>query len=218
VSTPQDSPHRPQSPAEELANSVSHGVGLLAAAVMTPYLLSTAMARGGTAGVVGAAIFAATVLLLYTSSTLYHALPNNRAKPVLQVIDHSAIFLLIAGTYTPFTLGVLRGPWGWTLFGIVWGLALAGVLLKSIGGMRFPRLSIVLYLLTGWLVLIAIKPLWEALPGWGLFWLVAGGIAYTVGVIFFANDGRGRYRHLVWHLFVLAGTACHYVAVLHYAA
>lgn len=217
MSAPQDSPHRRQSAAEEVANSVSHGIGLLAAAVMTPYLLSTAMERGGTAGVVGAAIFAATVLLLYTTSTLYHALPHNRAKPVLQVIDHSAIFLLIAGTYTPFTLGVLRGPWGWTLFGIVWGLALAGVLLKGFRGTRHPRLSIALYLLTGWVVIVAIKPLWEALPGWGLFWLVAGGLAYTAGVIFFASDGRGRYRHLVWHLFVLAGTACHYVAVLYYA-
>jgi hemolysin III len=217
VSTPQDSPHRPQSPAEELANSVSHGVGLLAAAVMTPHLLSTAMARGGTAAVVGAAVFAATVLLLYTSSTLYHALPANRAKPVLQVIDHSAIFLLIAGTYTPFTLGVLRGGWGWTLFGAVWGLAVLGVTMKAVAGIRWPRLSTTLYIGMGWLAVIAIRPLWVRVPLAGWLWLIAGGAAYTAGIAFYAAD-RMRYGHFVWHMFVLMGTVCHFFAVLWYAA
>ena len=122
----------------------------------------------------------------------------------------------IAGTYTPFTLGVLRGPWGWTLFGLIWGLAVVGILLKSIRGIRYPRLSTAVYLAMGWLVLVAAKPLWLLVPGWGLFWLAAGGVAYTAGVGFYAAN-RLRYAHFVWHLFVLAGTGCHFVAVLHYA-
>ena len=208
---------RPQSLGEEIANSVSHGAALLAATAAAPVLIVGAVQRGGAAAVVGASVFAATMLLLYLTSTIYHALPRNRAKPVFQVLDHAAIFLLIAGTYTPFTLGVLNGPWGWTLFGIVWGLAFAGVALKAIGGVRFPTLSTLLYLAMGWLALIAIKPLWLNLPAWGLFWLLAGGFAYTVGVFFFAVDGRLRYSHFVWHLFVVAGTACHFIAVLWYS-
>ncbi len=176
-----------------------------------------AAGRGDAAAVVGASVFAATMLLLYLTSALYHVLPGGNAKQVFRTLDHGAIFLLIAGTYTPFTLGVLRGPWGWTLFGLVWGLALAGVVLKMVGGMRYPRLSTVLYLAMGWLALIAIEPLWTRLPAWGLFWLLAGGIAYTLGVVFFASDERIRYHHFVWHLFVIAGTSCHFVAVLLYA-
>jgi hemolysin III len=208
---------RPQSLGEEIANSVSHGAALLAATAAAPVLIVGAVQRGGATAVVGASVFAATVLLLYLTSTLYHALPRNRAKPVFQVLDHAAIYLLIAGTYTPFTLGVLSGPWGWTLFGIVWGLAFAGVVLKAVGGVRFPKLSTLLYLAMGWLALIALKPLWVSVPGWGLFWLFAGGFAYTVGVFFFAMDDRLRYSHFVWHLFVVAGTGCHFVAVLWYA-
>ena len=209
---------RPQSLGEEIANSVSHGIALLAALVAAPVLVIAALGRGDATGVVGAGVFASTMLLLYLTSTLYHALARNRAKPVFQVLDHGAIFLLIAGTYTPFTLGVLRGPWGWTLFGLVWSLAFAGVVLKAICGTRYPRLSMYLYLAMGWLALIAIYPLWLHIPGWGLFWLLAGGIAYTVGVAFFANDERVRYNHFIWHLFVIAGTACHFIAVLWYAA
>ena len=208
--------HR-QSLGEEIANSVSHGVGLLAAIVAAPILIVAAVWRGGAAGIVGASIFAATVVVLYSTSTLYHALPESRAKRVFRVLDHGAIFLLIAGTYTPFTLGVLRGAWGWTLFGLVWGLALAGVALKASGGVRYPVLSTSLYLAMGWLVLIAVKPLWDRVPMWGLFWLLAGGLAYTVGVAFFAAK-RVRYGHFVWHLFVLVGTVCHFIAVLRYAA
>jgi hemolysin III len=208
---------RPQSPGEEIANSVSHGAALLAATAAVPVLIVGAAQRGGAAAVVGASVFAATMLLLYLTSTLYHALPRNRAKSVFQVLDHGAIFLLIAGTYTPFTLGVLRGPWGWTLFGIVWGLAFAGVVLKAISGVRFPTLSTLLYLAMGWLALIAVKPLWLHVPAWGLFWLLAGGFAYTVGVFFFVVDDRFRYSHFIWHLFVVAGTACHFVAVLWYS-
>ena len=209
---------RLQSTGEEIANSVSHGVTLVAALVAAPMLIVPAVQRGGTAGIVGASIFATTVILLYLASTLYHALPWNRAKRVFQILDHGAIYLLIAGTYTPFTLGVLRGPWGWTLFGLVWSLAVVGVVLKAVGGVRFPAVSTGLYLAMGWLGIIAAKPLWMNLPRWGLFWLLAGGIAYTVGVVFFVADSRVRYSHFIWHLFVTAGTACHFIAVLRYAA
>jgi len=166
---------------------------------------------------VGAAIFGGTMAVLYLTSTLYHATAHNRAKRVFQVLDHAAIYLLIAGTYTPFTLGVLRGAWGWTLFGLIWGLAVIGIFLKSLHGIRYPRLSTAVYIAMGWLVLVAAKPLWDNVSGWGLFWLVAGGVAYTAGVGFYAAN-RMRYAHFVWHLFVLAGTACHVVAVLRYAA
>jgi hemolysin III len=207
---------RTQSPGEEIANSVSHGVGLLAAVAAAPVLVLSAVRHGGAARIAGGSVFAATTVLLYLTSTLYHALPRNRAKRVFQVLDHAAIFLMIAGTYTPFTLGVLRGTWGWTLFGLVWGLALAGVVLTMTGGARYPKLTTGLYLAMGWLILIAIKPLWLRVPSWGLFWLFAGGIAYTVGVVFYAAK-RVRYSHLVWHLFVIAGTTCHFIAVLRYA-
>jgi hemolysin III len=205
-----------QSFREEIANSISHGVGLLAAVVAVPILVLTAVRRGDVAGIVGASIFAATAVVLYLTSTVYHALPRSRAKHVFRVLDHAAIFLLIAGTYTPFTLGVLRGAWGWTLFGIVWGLAIAGIALKIVGGMRYPKLSTILYLAMGWLVVIAVEPLWSRVPMWGLFWLAAGGLAYTVGVAFYATD-RFRFSHFVWHLFVLIGTASHFIAVLFYA-
>ena len=210
--------HRPQSLGEEIANSVSHGVALVAALVGAPFLMVSAAQRGDVANVVGASIFAVTTVLLYLSSTLYHALSATRARQVFRIIDHSAIYLLIAGTYTPFTLGVLRGPWGWTLLGLIWSMALGGVAVKALTGIRYPRLSTVLYLAMGWIVIIAIKPLWQAMPAWGLFWLVAGGASYTLGVAFFTTDVRLKYGHFVWHLFVAGGTACHYVAVLKYAA
>jgi hemolysin III len=208
--------HRGQSRGEELANSISHGTGFLAALIALPVLV-LGTGRHGTAALVGAGVFAATVALLYLTSTLYHALAPNRAKRVFQILDHGAIYLLIAGTYTPFTLGVLRGPWGWTLFGLIWALAVAGIVLTSFGGVRHPRLSTGLYLAMGWLILAAAQPLWHAMPGWGLFWLAAGGVAYTAGVGFYAAGRRMRYAHFVWHLFVLAGTACHVMAVLRYA-
>jgi hemolysin III len=202
---------------EEIANSVSHGVGVLAALAATPFLVLAAARRGGALPIVGASVFAGTTVVLYLASTLYHALPMNRAKRVFRVIDHSAIFLLIAGTYTPFTLGVLRGAWGWTLFGVVWGLAVLGVTLKSVGGIGDARLSTTLYVGMGWLALIAIRPLWVHLPAAGWLWLIAGGLAYTAGIAFYAAE-RVRYGHLVWHLFVLLGTVCHFFAVLWYAA
>ena len=211
-------PEREQSRGEEIANSVSHGIGLVAALVATPFLVLQAVRRGDTGFIVGASVFAATMVLLYLASTLYHALPIGKAKRVFRVIEHSAIFLLIAGTYTPFTLGVLRGAWGWTLLGLVWGLAVAGVALKTLNRMSHPIISTSLYLLMGWLILIAVNPLYARVPGSGLLWLVAGGVAYTAGVAFFAADSRLRYSHFIWHLFVMAGTACHYFAVFWYAA
>ncbi len=206
---------RHQTAGEEIANSISHGVGFISAIAVTPILIITAIPYGG-AAIVGASIFGSTMMVLYLSSTLYHAFPQSKTKRIFQIFDHSAIFLLIAGTYTPFTLGLLRGGWGWTLFGIVWGVALCGVLIKSIVGTRHSRLSTALYLAMGWLVLIAVRPLWQRMPAWGLFWLLAGGIMYSVGVLFYSMD-RFRFGHFIWHLFVLAGTACHVVAVLAYA-
>ncbi|MHC4535217.1 MAG: PAQR family membrane homeostasis protein TrhA [Planctomycetota bacterium] len=207
---------RTQSPGEEIANSVSHCAGFMAAVAVTPVLVLSAVQRGGAAGIVGASVFAFTMMLLYITSALYHILPRNRAKRVFHILDHGAIYLLIAGTYTPFTLGILRGAWGWTLFGLVWGIAVVGVVLKSIGGVKYKRLSTLLYLAMGWLIIIAIKPLWLNMPSRGLFWLAAGGGAYTAGVGFYAAK-RIRYAHFVWHLFVIAGTVCHFIAVLRYA-
>ncbi len=210
------SQERAQSVAEEIANGVSHGVGLLAAVAVSPVLVVSAVRRDSSAGIVGASIFAFTMVLLYLTSTLYHTLPRHKAKRVFRILDHGAVFLLIAGTYTPFTLGVLRGTWGWTLFGLAWGIAVVGVALKSIGGIRYQKLSTILYLAMGWLIIIAVKPLWLNMPSRGLFWLAAGGLAYTAGVGFYAAK-RIRYAHFVWHLFVIAGTACHFIAVLRYA-
>ena len=208
---------RTQSLGEEIANSVSHGVGLLVALIAAPALVIDAIQRGDTAGIVGASVFAATMVLLYVTSTLYHALPPTRAKAIFRILDHSAIYLFIAGSYTPFALGVLRGPWGSSLVILVWGLALVGVGLKAIGGLGHPKLSTGVYLAMGWLILVAAKPLVAAIPSWGLFWLLAGGLVYTAGVGFFAAP-RVRYAHFVWHLFVAAGTSCHFVAVLRYAS
>jgi len=203
---------RPQTLGEEIANSISHGVGLVAAIVAFPFVVMAAAARGSTSGIIAASIFATTMVLLYLSSTIFHALPEGRAKRVFQVLDHAAIFLLIAGTYTPFTLGVLHGVWGWTLFGIVWSVAAVGIVLKSIGGVRYNTISTWAYLAMGWVVVIAAERLWTLMPAWGLFWLFAGGLAYTLGAVFFLLE-RIRYFHFAWHLFVVAGTACHVVAV-----
>jgi hemolysin III len=207
---------REQSLGEEIANSVSHGVGLLAAIVGMPFLIASAQPLG-VAGLVGASIFAGTMILLYLASTLYHAVPPGRAKRVLLKLDHGAIYVFIAGSYTPFTLGVLGGPWGWTLFGLVWSLAAIGVTLKAFDRLTHPWLSTGLYLLMGWLVLIAAVPLVDRVPLAGIAWLVAGGLAYTVGVAFFVLDSRLRYAHAVWHAFVIGGSSCHFVAVLRYA-
>jgi len=209
---------REQSRGEEIANSISHGIGLIAALAATPFLVIDAIRRGDPGYMVGVSVFATTMVLLYLASTIYHALPAGKAKRAFRIIEHSAIFLLIAGTYTPFTLGVLRGAWGWTLLGLVWGLALAGVALKTFEKMSHPVISTGLYLFMGWLILIAADPMVERVPLSGLLWLVAGGVAYTAGVAFFVADSRLRYGHFIWHLFVMTGTVCHYFAVFWYAA
>ncbi len=211
-------PGREQTPAEERANSLSHGAGLVATLAGTPFLVLRATRHGDAGYIVGTSLFAATLILLYLASTLYHALPAGKAKAVFRIIEHSAIFLLIAGTYTPFTLGILGGAWGWTLFGIVWSLAAAGVVLKVFGGVTHPVLSTGLYLLMGWTIVIAADPLLERVPLAGVLWLLAGGLFYTVGVAFYATDARLHYGHLIWHLFVIAGSTCHFFAVLWYAA
>ncbi len=208
---------RLQSGAEEWANSLSHGIGLLAALVATPFLILRAVNIGDPAFVVGVSIFGAAMIVLYFCSTLYHLMPAGRAKRVCKIIDHSAIYLLIAGTYTPFTLGALSGPWGWTLFGIIWGLAALGILLKAFNRLNHRGWSIGLYLLMGWLVLVALHPLSHAVPTAGMLWLVGGGLAYMLGVVFFVLDSKIYFSHFVWHLFVLGGTLCHFVAIFGYA-
>jgi hemolysin III len=208
---------RPQSLGEEIANSLSHGFGFVAAIASAPILIITTAQTGSAANIIGAAVFAATMVLLYCASTIYHAVPHQRAKAILRKLDHGAIFLLIAGTYTPFTLGALSGPWGWTLLGLVWTLAVVGVTLKAFDRIEHPVVSLGLYLLMGWLCVFALGPLFERVPLQGLLLLGAGGVAYMAGVAFFATDSRLRYGHFIWHLFVLTGTSCHFFAVLGYA-
>ncbi len=208
---------RDQSRKEELANCLSHGVGLIAAIIGSPFIIMHATAHGDAQFIVGVIIFSVTTILLYLVSTLYHILPTGKIKRIFKVIDHSTIFLLIAGTYTPFTLGVLHGAWGWSLFGVIWGLVLIGVLLKAFNIASHPIMSNGLYLLMGWLVLIAIEPLLARMPTAGLLYLLAGGLFYTVGIIFYNADSRLQYGHLIWHVFVLAGTVSHYFAVFWYA-
>ena len=205
---------RAQSRGEELANSLSHGIGALLAVASLLVLVQMAASRGGAAGVVGASIFGATMILLYGVSTLYHALPAGRAKHWFNRLDHAAIYVFIAGSYMPYLLGVLRGAWGWTLFGIVWGAAALGVAAKLFNRLRHPLWSTGLYLAMGWVALIAAVPLLERLTWPGLGWLVAGGLAYTLGAVVFHFDSKVRYAHFAWHLFVMAGSACHVFAAL----
>jgi hemolysin III len=198
---------------EELANTVTHGIGLALSLVGFVVLLVLAVMRGSAWHIVSCAIYGSTLVCLYTASTLYHGIASPRLKRVLKVFDHSAIFLLIAGTYTPFLLVNLRGGWGWSLLGIVWGLAMAGIIFKFLFVDHFKILSTAVYLLMGWLALIAVKPLLVLVPLGGLLWLLAGGLLYTSGVVFYAWK-RIPYNHVIWHVFVLAGSACHYFAVL----
>lgn len=202
---------------EEIANSLSHGIGLILAIAATPILIIAALRYGSAWNLIGVSVFAASMMMLYSASTLYHALRHDKAKRFFRMLDHSAIFLLIAGTYTPFTLGILRGPWGWTLLALIWGMAALGLTLKAVFGIRFNKLSVVLYLMMGWLVVIAAPQILRVMPLSGLAWIAAGGVAYTGGVAFYAAH-RVRYAHFAWHLFVLAGTVCHFFAVLWYSA
>lgn len=211
------SPSRPQSSGEELANSLTHGFGVALTLIIGPMLIIAAAQTGDMWRVVSAVVYATTLLLLYTSSVLYHSLRKSEVKAVFRRIDHAAIYLLIAGTYTPFTLITLRGPWGWSLFGVIWSLAIAGVVLKGTFGARLPALSTAVYLGMGWLAILAIRPLVINIPPRGIAWLVAGGLFYTGGVIFYVRDELYRYGHAVWHLFVLAGSTAHFCAILWYA-
>ena len=197
---------------EEIANSLTHGLGFLLSIAGLAILVTFAALRADAWTVTADAIFGASMVLLYGSSTLYHSLRAPRLKHVVRVVDHVAIFLLIAGTYTPFMLVSLRGPWGWSLFGVVWALAAAGTALKVFFTGRFRVLSTLVYLFMGWLVIVAIKPLVEALPRLSLIMLFAGGIAYSLGTVFYLWK-RLPYHHAVWHLFVLAGSICHFFAV-----
>jgi len=199
---------------EEVAHVATHGVGIAFSAAAIVALLLAAGANGaGAWRAAGGVAFGASALLLFTTSVLYHAVRSPRLKPRLRLLDHSAIYVLIAGTYTPFALGVLGGTWGWTLFGLVWGLAILGVAAKTALGFRFHLSSTLLYLAMGWIGVLAAKPLLESLSRHELTWIVAGGLAYTLGVPFYLWKSR-RYTHAIWHVFVLAGAACHFVAVL----
>ncbi len=200
---------------EEIANSVTHGIGVLLAILGLVMLVVFASLHGNAWHIVSCSIFGGTLLLLYLSSTLYHSIPSPKIKRLLRVFDHSAIYLLIAGTYTPFTLVNLRGPWGWSLFGIVWGIALLGIILKMTPYAQLRGVSTTLYLIMGWTVIIAIKPMLAVLAPTGFTLLLLGGLAYTFGVIFYAWK-RLPYGHAIWHLFVLAGSCCHFFAVFYY--
>jgi len=201
--------------AEEIAHAITHGIGLLLSIAALVILVVFASLRGDAWHVVSASIFGTTLILLYAASTAYHALPSSRAKGVMRLVDHAAIYLLIAGTYTPFMLVNLRGGWGWSLFGVVWGLAALGVVFETVAKQRFRILSLVLYVGLGWLAAIAVKPLLNTVDTGGLILMALGGLAYTGGIIFY----RWRalpYHHAVWHVFVLVGSACHFFAILFY--
>ncbi|MFW6239936.1 MAG: PAQR family membrane homeostasis protein TrhA [Thermodesulfobacteriota bacterium] len=212
---PPASPARAYRPGEEIANSVTHGIGAGLAIAALGVLTAFASRFGDAWHVVSVSIYGATLILLYTASTLYHGIPLPRAKAVLRVLDHVAIFLLIAGTYTPFTLVNLRGPWGWTLFGLIWALAAFGIVFELTPLRRFQRVSLSLYLGMGWVVVVAVRPLWNAMAPGGLILLAAGGLCYTLGVIFYVWR-RLPYHHAIWHLFVLGGSVCHFFTVLFY--
>src|SRR2546421_5038399 len=205
-------PNWDQTRREEIANTVSHGFGLAAAIVATPYLCFAAARQPSEAFYVGTIIFVATLCFLYLCSPVHPAGPQTRLKCVLQIVDHAAIFLLIAGTYSPFTLGPMRGALGWTIFSVIWLLALTGIAIKLRTGIRWKKISMILYLGMSWSILIAFRQFMLVVPTQTVIWLLAGGIAYTSGLIFFDNR-RVRYSHFVWHIFVLAGTACHFCAI-----
>ncbi len=200
-------------PSEELANALTHGVGAALSVAGLAVLVSLASMHGDPWRITATAIFGATLVLLYTSSTLYHSFRGEQVKRLLRKFDHASIFLLIAGTYTPFLLVNLRGPWGWSLFGVIWTLALAGVVLKFSFAGHFRLVSTLLYIGMGWLVIIALRPMLVAVPATALWLLLAGGLSYTLGTVFYLWKSL-RYHHAVWHLFVLGGSACHFFAVL----
>lgn len=202
-------------PLEEVANCATHGLGLALSVAGFVALVVLAWSYGDAWHVASCGVYGASLVALYLASTLYHGARAPRAKQLFQALDHCGIYLLIAGTYTPFTLVTLRGPWGWTLFGLVWGLALAGILFRVLFGTRYRPVAVASYVLLGWLCVVAVKPILALVPLGGLAWIVAGGLTYTTGVFFFAAK-RIPHNHAIWHLFVLGGSICHYVAVLLY--
>lgn len=200
---------------EEMANSATHGIGMILATGGLGVMAVLAAIRGDALHITSAAVFGATLIILYTISTLYHSIHRPKAKAFLQVFDHAAIFLLIAGTYTPFTLVSLRGSWGWSLFGVVWGLAIIGILLEVFLSRKWRFLSIILYVAMGWLVIVAINPLLAAISSGGFILLLAGGLFYTIGILFYVWSSL-PYHHAIWHIFVLTGSVLHYFSVLFY--
>lgn len=202
------------STSEEIAHAVTHGIGCLLSVAGLVILVMEAARREDTWDVVSGAVFGSTLVMLYLASTVYHAITHDRAKMVLKRIDHAAIYLLIAGSYTPICLGPLRGPWGWSLFGVVWGLGLAGAITDVATGRRFKWLSLGVYLLMGWLGVTALQPMLANLEPKSLIWLGSGGLFYTGGVAFYLWK-RLPWHHAIWHVFVLGGSACHWVAVYH---
>ena len=200
---------------EEIANSITHGVGAALSVAGLTLLVALAAIYGDVWRIVSFSIYGSSLILLYLASTLYHSIQYPKVKRILRIFDHAAIYLLIAGTYTPFTLVSMRGPWGWSLFGVVWGLALMGVAFKTVFIGRYEKIATAAYVLMGWLVVVAFKQMMLTIPPGGIVWLVLGGVAYTLGVIFYAWD-KLPYNHAIWHLFVLAGSICHFFAVLFY--
>ncbi len=200
---------------EEVANSITHGIGAILSIVGLVLLIAYSSTRGDIWHIVSCTIYGVTLVLLYTASTLYHSIPLPGIKGLLRAFDHAAIYLLIAGTYTPFMLVNLRGPWGWSLFGTIWGIAILGIILKITTFGRLPAVSLGFYLTMGWIIVIAIKPLLAVLDKGGMELLVLGGLAYTAGVVFYVWE-KLPYSHAVWHLFVLAGSACHFFSILFY--
>jgi hemolysin III len=206
---------RNETPAEHLANAITHGVGFVLSIACLVLLVVFASLRHGAWEIVSCSVYGATLVALYLASTLYHSIRRPKVRHVLHVIDHAAIYLLIAGTYTPYVLVPLRGGLGWTLFGLIWGMAAVGIGLKTALIGRFKRLSTLGYVAMGWLVVAVIVPLWNALPPGGILWLTLGGLSYTLGVVFYAWK-RLRFAHAIWHLFVLTGSLCHFFGVLFY--
>ena len=198
---------------EEIFNSVSHGVGVLLSIAALVLLIVFAAIYSDGYGLASALVYGISLILLYTMSMVYHIVQNEKGKKVLRIFDHCSIFILIAGTYTPYLLGPLRGKLGWTIFGIIWGVTVIGILLNAISLEKFKVISLICYVLMGWGIVLSIKPLAQNLPTGGLWLLIAGGLVYTVGIIFYVMK-KYRYMHSVWHLFVLAGSICHYFSIL----
>ncbi|NIP30204.1 MAG: hemolysin III family protein [Candidatus Dadabacteria bacterium] len=207
---------RQQSIKEEIANSLTHGLFFIAAIVYSSFLIAKSLETKDHLVIIASTVFVGSIITVYFISTLYHAMPRNRAKNILRLVDYGAVYFLIAGTYTPIALNVIKGKWGWVLFSLEWILASIGIIFLYYTGLKYKRLLVLFYLIMGWLVLIAMKPLWLTLPVWGIFWVFTGGLAYTIGICFYRYSYL-NFRHFIWHIFTVAGTSCHSTAVFLYA-